>query len=67
MSYWRDLDGLRQFANGPAHRAGQNAYNKGKYPHVGIMHELYYAPKNHWKALYDDFPPWGLGQYQSML
>lgn len=57
----KDLKGLQQFSASAVHRLGQNNYNAKKYPYMGIMHETYYAPRGCWEAIYDDFPPWGLG------
>ncbi|KAL8702000.1 MAG: hypothetical protein Q9201_004622 [Fulgogasparrea decipioides] len=62
LSYWKDLKGLQEFSTSAAHRLGQNNYNAKKYPYMGIMHETFYAPKGCWEAIYDEFPPWGLGQ-----
>ena len=62
LSYWKDLEGLQEFSNSAAHRLGQNRYNANKYPHIGIMHETFYAPKGCWETIYSNFPPWGLGE-----
>lgn len=61
LSYWKNLEGLRDFSNTTVHRLGQYKYNAKKYPYVGILHEIYNTPSGYWKALYDDFPRWGLG------
>ncbi|KAF2196655.1 hypothetical protein GQ43DRAFT_476125 [Delitschia confertaspora ATCC 74209] len=61
VSYWKDLKGLQAFSASAAHRLGQNGWETGKYPHVGIMHETYHAPKGSWETIYGNFPAWGLG------
>ncbi|KAL8818582.1 MAG: hypothetical protein Q9223_002807 [Gallowayella weberi] len=63
ISYWKDLIGLQKFSEGAAHRLGQNMYNSGKLPFVGIMHETYYAPRGCWETIYDNMPPWGFGKF----
>ena len=62
LSYWKDINHLRAFAYGDAHRTGWDWYNAFKgHPHIGIMHEIYSAPKGHWENVYHNFRPFGLG------
>ena len=63
ISYWKDLKGLQEFATSSAHRLGQNAYNKKRFPYMGIMHETYHSPKGSWETIYDNTPPLGLGKW----
>ncbi|TVY86774.1 Monooxygenase [Lachnellula willkommii] len=61
ISYWKNVKGLHDFAATAAHRLGQDRYTAGKYPYVGVMHELYHAPKGSYETIYGNFRPWGLG------
>ena len=64
ISYWKDMEHLHAFANGPSHRLGWDwwaAENK-KYPHIGIMHETYAVPKDAWENIYWNFQPIGMGE-----
>ncbi|KAF2645857.1 hypothetical protein P280DRAFT_513737 [Massarina eburnea CBS 473.64] len=60
LTYWKDLAGLQAFAECPEHRRGWDAFNKGKYPYMGMMHETYHAPKGHWETIYHDMRPFGM-------
>ena len=64
LSYWKDVEALRAFAQGPAHRAGWDWWNKvtRSHPHLGIMHEVFAAPKGHWENIYINFKPFGMGE-----
>ena len=63
LSYWKDIEHLRAFAAGDAHRAGMDWWNAFKgHPDIGIMHEVYSAPKFHWETIYHNFRPFGLGE-----
>ena len=62
LSYWKDIDHLRGFAHGDAHRAGWDWFNAFKgHPHIGIMHEIYSTPKGNWENIYHNFRPFGMG------
>ncbi len=68
LSYWKSLDGLHKFASSKAHMKGQvwwNSGSKDKYPHIGLMHEIYEAPKGSWEAMYHNCKPFGLGKCRS--
>jgi heme-degrading monooxygenase HmoA len=63
LSYWKDLDSLQAFANGPVHQKGFNWFHKiaiKKYPGVGIMHETYQVPKGQWEAISLNIRPFGI-------
>lgn len=62
LPYWKGLKGFQEFSASAAHRLGQRNYNAKKCPYMGNMHETFYAPKGCWETIYDEFPPWGLGQ-----
>ena len=64
ITYWKDIEHLHAFAQGPTHREGWDwwaAENK-KYPHLGIMHETYAVPKGGWENIYQNFQPFGMGK-----
>ncbi|KAF2642642.1 hypothetical protein P280DRAFT_385428, partial [Massarina eburnea CBS 473.64] len=57
LSYWKNVEGLRDFAKSSIHQFGVVNYNKKKYPYMGIMHETYHAPSGHWETIYGNMPP----------
>ncbi|KAF2682673.1 hypothetical protein K458DRAFT_239535, partial [Lentithecium fluviatile CBS 122367] len=61
LTYFTDEDKLQKFVGGAAHQLGQKGYTKGKWPHLGVMHEHFKAPRSCWETVYIDMPPWGLG------
>jgi hypothetical protein len=63
LSYWKDLKGLQEFSNSAPHRLGMKTYNAGKFPYFGIMHETFYAKKDSFETIYDNFPPFGMGKW----
>jgi Domain of unknown function (DUF4188) len=67
VSYWKDLEHLAAFSRNTSHRASVQFVmtTKGKYPHLGLMHETYFAPKGHWENLYYNSQPIGLGTLPS--
>ncbi|MCJ1462835.1 hypothetical protein MMC07_001438 [Pseudocyphellaria aurata] len=67
ISYWKDLKGLQGFATSSAHRLGQNAYLKKRFPYMGIMHETYHSPKGSWETIYDNTPPLGFGKAKYVI
>ncbi|KAI4158534.1 MAG: hypothetical protein L6R39_000512 [Caloplaca ligustica] len=64
ISYWRSLEDLHLFASGETHRSGWDWYNREqkRYPHIGIQHETYLAPKGHWENIAYNFRPFGIGK-----
>ena len=63
ISYWKSVDHLHAFAQGDVHRAGWDWWNGNKkYPHIGIQHEMYYAPRGHWENIAYNFRPFGFGR-----
>ncbi|KAL8702648.1 MAG: hypothetical protein Q9201_004173 [Fulgogasparrea decipioides] len=69
ISYWRSLEDLHSFARGETHRAGWDWYSKEqkKYPHIGIQHETYLAPKGHWENIAYNFRPFGIGKTKHLV
>ncbi|KAH6669291.1 hypothetical protein B0J14DRAFT_657385 [Halenospora varia] len=66
ISYWKNLESVERFAQGPAHKKGWDLFRQTskKYPHIGILHETYAVPKGHWETIYVNFLPFGMGQTQ---
>lgn len=62
ITYWQNLEGLRDFAAGDAHRVGWNNYVAKKYPNLGVMHETYSVPAGSWETIYHNFHRFGLGE-----
>ena len=61
------MKGLYDFAAAAAHRLGKDGYAAGKYPYVGVMHELYHSPKGSYETIYRNFRPWGLGEWDYLM
>jgi hypothetical protein len=62
ITYWKNLEGLRDFAAGDAHRALQMPWLASAYPYLGIMHETFLVPKGNWETIYHNFQPFGMGE-----
>ncbi|CAL8579863.1 hypothetical protein XPA_005593 [Xanthoria parietina] len=65
ISYWKSIEHLHAFASGPAHRKGWDWWAstaRKQFPHLGIMHETYEAPKGKWENVYEGFVPIGVGE-----
>ena len=64
LSYWRSTEHLHTFAQSDIHRAGWDWYNAHakQYPHIGIAHEVYSAPKGHWENITHNMKPFGIGE-----
>lgn len=62
VSYFRSAAHLHHFARGPSHRAGWDWWNKmvKQHSYMGIMHEIYSAPKRSWENVYINYHPTGL-------
>ncbi|KAL8767742.1 MAG: hypothetical protein Q9209_005828 [Squamulea sp. 1 TL-2023] len=64
MSYWKSIEHLHAFAQGPSHRKGWDWWSskaRKEFPHIGIMHETFEAPKGRWENIYEGFVPVGMG------
>lgn len=68
LSYWKSMAYLNAFAQGPAHRAGWEWFNRmtRSHPHLGMMHEVYAMPTGHWENIYKNFTPFGMGELSSV-
>lgn len=65
LSYWRSIEDIHKYAEGPTHREGLVWWDKyaaaGKVQHIGIDHELFEAPKHKWEKISINFQPTRLG------
>lgn len=64
LSYWKTLDGLREFAHAETHMKGQLWWERGAmdaFPHIGIMHETYQVPAGSWENVFHNYRPFGIG------
>ncbi|KAL3466917.1 hypothetical protein BJX64DRAFT_249255 [Aspergillus heterothallicus] len=64
--YFRSLEGVHKFAQGAAHRAGWDWWNKNgkENPEISISHEVYEAQAGKWENLYVNYRPMGLASAQ---
>ncbi|KAL8797442.1 MAG: hypothetical protein Q9195_000258 [Heterodermia aff. obscurata] len=64
VSYWQSIEQLHAFAQSPAHREGWAWWDEYRKQHneVGIYHETYFSPANHWETIYENCMPIGLGR-----
>ena len=67
LSYWRSMAHLQAFANGPAHRAGWDWFNRTikTHPRLSMMHEVYVLPSGHWENIYKNFAPFSMGRWMT--
>lgn len=63
VSYWRSLDDVPAYANGPLHKEALKWWDSTikQHGHIGFMHEIFEADKGHWENVYINFQPTGLG------
>ena len=63
IMYFSSLEALHTYAHGPLHTKAMQWWRatEQKHAHIGIMHELYYSPKNCWEGIYVNYHPTGLG------
>ncbi|KAI9151389.1 Monooxygenase [Paramyrothecium foliicola] len=59
--YFRDMDCVSRFAHDVLHRKGWSWYKKGKYPYLGVFHEVYDVPAQNWENIYANMQPTLLG------
>ena len=62
LSYWKSIDHLHAFAQGPSHKLGWDFWSKTnkQWPHIGIMHETYEVPAGSWENIYQNHHPAGM-------
>lgn len=63
MVYFDTPESLHAFAHGPLHTEAMEWWQRTaqKHKHIGIMHEVYAAPKKSWEGVYINYHPTGLG------
>jgi hypothetical protein len=54
VAYFKTVEGLHAFAQGPEHRKAMEWWGKTvkEHGHLAIWHEIYHAPKGHWENIY---------------
>lgn len=60
ISYWRSTEAIHDFAYSSAHRKGWEWWNSipmEELKHLGINHEIFYAPKGNWETIYINHQP----------
>lgn len=62
-SYWRSIEDVHAYANGPVHREAWMWWEKNTKDlgHIGINHELFQADPKNWENVYLNFQPTGIG------
>ena len=62
IAYFESSQALHDYAHGPLHTETMEWWQKQvkNLPHIGIMHEIYTAPKNNWEGVYVNYHPTGL-------
>lgn len=60
--YFRDKQGVMDFAHGPLHRRSVARFTSyiSKTHEIGLFHEMYQVPAHAWEAVYVDMQPIGL-------
>lgn len=61
--YFDSAESLHAYAHGPLHTDALEWWQRTakKHKHIGIMHEVFAAPKNGWEGVYVNYHPTGLG------
>ena len=71
IQYWRSFDHLHAYAHARdhAHRPAWAAFNRavGSGGDVGIWHETYLVSAGQYESVYNNMPPWGLGQAGALV
>ena len=69
VSYWRSVDQLHDYAQGPLHREAWNWWNKTvkQHPYLSISHEIFSVPKGNWETIYANYHPTNMGMHASYL
>jgi hypothetical protein len=74
--YFKNDEYLRAYAHGPLHSKAMQWWRETEkeHPHVGIMHEIFAAPKNGWECEYFNYhrtqpvsTPYKCGQVRRQL
>lgn len=67
LSYWRSIEDIHNYANGPLHRQAWTWWDdmvkkdKEGMKHIGISHEIFEAPRSRWEAVYINAQPTRMG------
>ncbi|KAK0507188.1 hypothetical protein JMJ35_010226 [Cladonia borealis] len=69
MSYWKSIEHLHAFAQGPSHKLGWDWWSmtNKQWPHIGIMHETYAVPAGSWENIYQNHHPIGMAQTKYVI
>jgi heme-degrading monooxygenase HmoA len=69
ISYWRNIQGVHDYAESPVHRAGWDWWNRTvkEHPHLLISHEIYRAEAGQHENVYVNAPPTLIGMFFSFL
>lgn len=62
VMYFESSEALHAYAHGPRHTETMNWWTSTAkdHDHLGIMHEVFAAPKNGWEGVYINYHPAGL-------
>ena len=63
--YFKDLDGLHKFAQGPIHRKAWDWYRPKQMPHIGVFHEAFVVPSQSYETVYVNCHPTLMGRAAS--
>ena len=61
--YFNSPESLHNYAHGPLHTKAMEWWQRTaeKHKHIGIMHEVFAAPKNSWEGIYVNYHTTGMG------
>lgn len=61
--YFENEEALHTYSHGPLHTKAMEWWNQtaAKHKYIGIMHEVFACPKQHWEGVYINYHPTGLG------
>jgi hypothetical protein len=64
ICYFRSLEDLHAYAQGPLHREALRWWNSmtKSHPHISINHEVYQVPKNNWENIFINSQLTGIGE-----
>ena len=71
VQYWRSFEQLEQYAKNTSseHLPAWKAFNQkiASNGDVGIWHETYLCPKNHYECIYHNMPKFGLAKFDKHI
>lgn len=61
--YFNSIESLHAYAHGPLHTKAMEWWQRTaqQHKHIGLMHEVFSAPKNSWEGIYVNYHLTGLG------